>query len=74
MSTQKHELETYGKSLVGKMAQSRLLKTLGADGKARIAPPSKITGYEIVTQFCRPALMVILDGESIHEELIINIH
>lgn len=74
MPTQKQQLETYGKSLVGKSAQSRLLKTLGSDGKARIAPPVKITGYEIVTQFCKPALMVIMDGESIHEELIINVH
>lgn len=74
MSTQKQELETYGKSLVGKSAQSRMLKVLDGNGRTRIAPPSKITGYEIVTQFCKPSLMVILDGESIHEELIINIH
>lgn len=62
-----------GKAYIGKTAQSRLLKELGANGKAYIAPPAKITGYEIVETFCEATVMVFIGGESIFADTLINI-
>jgi hypothetical protein len=68
-------LETYGKSLVGKSAQSRLVKELSPCGqKSFIAPRAKIVGYEIVESFMEPTLMVTLStGETVFEDTLFNI-
>ena len=67
-------LETYGQSLIGKSCQSRLLTELTATGKQVLRAPMKITGYEIIEEFREPALMLIVDGETVYEDTCINIH
>lgn len=73
MNTKK-ELETLGKSLIGKKAQSKLLTELTASGRQILSPAKVITAYEIVQSFMEPTLMVTIDGETIFEETLINIH
>ena len=63
-----------GESLIGKFAQSRLLTELTTQGKQVLSAPQKITGYEIVESFKEPTVMAIIGGESIFEDLLINIH
>ena len=62
-----------GESLVGKTAQSRLLTELTETGKQVLCAPQLITGYEIVENFKEPTVMAIIGGESIYEDLLINI-
>lgn len=68
------ECHKLGKALVGKMAQSGLLSEISVKGMKILSAPQEITGYEIVEEFRKPTIMVFIGGESIHEELLINIH
>lgn len=63
-----------GESLVGKKAQSRLLTEIGENGNKKLCAPQIITGYEIVESFQEPAVMAVIDGTPIYEDLLINIH
>lgn len=63
-----------GLSLIGKKAQSRLLTEISNKGARVLRQPMLITGFEIVESFMEPELMVIIDGESVLEETLINIH
>lgn len=74
LSFKHKQCENLGKSLVGKKGQSRLLTELTANGKQKLLPAMEITGYEIVETFQEPTLMLFIGGESIFEDLIINIH
>lgn len=68
------ELHTLGKSLIGKKAQSRLLTMINDKGQKVMEPAQLITNYEIVYEFLEPVLMVIIGGESVYEDTLINIH
>lgn len=57
-------LESYGKSLVGKTAQSTLITQISNNGQHKImCPAMKIVGYEIVEVCREPQLMVVLDTD-----------
>jgi hypothetical protein len=76
MNTKSKEYQSavkLGEHLVGRTAQSRLLTELTSTGKQVLCAPQKITGYEIVESFMEPAVMVAIAGESIYEDLLINI-
>ena len=63
-----------GENLIGQYAQSRLLTELSAIGKQVLCAPQLITAYEIVECDMQPTVMAIIDGNSIFEDLLINIH
>jgi hypothetical protein len=67
------KLTNYGRSLIGKMAQSRLLKEINAKGYEVLQSPQKITAFEIIDWMGEPTLMVTLGGGSVFEDTIINI-
>lgn len=71
MNTYK-QLEAYGQSLIGKTCQSKLLTQISHKGTKILRAPMKITGYEIVTVFLEPALVVILDDDAVFEDTCIN--
>lgn len=77
MNTQSKDYQNavkLGEHLVGKTAQSRMLTELTANGRQVLCAPQKITGYEIVESFMEPTVMVFIGGESIYEDLLININ
>jgi hypothetical protein len=63
-----------GESLIGKYAQSRMLTEISSTGKQVLCAPQKITGFEIVEVFQEPTVMCFIGGESVYEDLLINIH
>jgi len=63
-----------GQSLMGKKAQSRMLTELNSRGQKVLCAPQLITGYEIVENFMEYEVMVIIGGESVYADLLINIH
>jgi len=66
-------LESVGKQLVGKKAQSTILTEINGKGRKVYSPQQVITGYEIVTSCMELELMVTLGGESVFEWTLFNI-
>jgi len=60
-----------GESIIGKMAQSRLLTMIDSKGNKVLEPAQKITGYEVITEFMESEVMAIIGGESVYEETLI---
>lgn len=69
----KNELIEYGKSLIGKTAQSKLLTEISPKGNRVLQSPQEITGFEVVTCFQESELMVCIGGELVYESTLINI-
>ena len=67
------KLTNYGRSLIGKIAQSRLFKEIDERGYEILQPPQKITAFGIIDWMGEPTLMVTLGGESVFEDTVINI-
>jgi hypothetical protein len=67
------ELKNYGSRLIGKTAQSTLLTCIADNGHKIDHGPQLISGYEIIEQFMKPELMVIIGGESVLESTLYNI-
>jgi len=66
-------LTNYGRNLIGKMAQSRLLKEISIGGYEILQSPQKITEFEIIDWMGEPTLMITIGGESVFEDTLINI-
>lgn len=73
MKNEVEDLKKYGQSLIGKVAQSRLLKMFNDHGRSILEPAAQITAFEIVSWCGEPKLMVTLDGQSVFEETLVNI-
>ncbi len=76
MKTSVKEIENltaYGRSLVGKSAQSRILTGIGNRGQLIWLPEQLITAFEIVWNLGEPQLMVTLGGESVYEDSLFNV-
>lgn len=68
-------LEKYGKSLIGKSAQSTVLTMISNCGQKKVAEPSqKITGYSIQSWCGEPELMVTMGGKEVFENTLFNIN
>lgn len=63
------ELHSYGKSLIGKTAQSRLLTGISSSGKQFILPAHRILSYHVEkTHFNEPTLFVTVDSGLLPEK------
>jgi hypothetical protein len=73
MTQQEQQAHQYGKSLLGKTAQSTVLTMISNSGEKVYEPSSKITAYEVVYHFGEHVVMVIISGVSVFEQTLFNI-
>lgn len=70
----RQELEKYGKSLIGKKAQSTVLTEISECGqKSVMEPAQEITGYNIVKWCGEDVLEVTLGGVKVFEDTLRSI-
>jgi hypothetical protein len=74
MTNKEKQAHEYGKSLVGRTAQSTVLTMISETGNKVHEPSSKITGYEVVYHFGEYVVMAIVSGVSVFEDTLFNIN